>query len=52
MAKKPAKNDEAKAEAKLVKMVRDKEQHPNGPHEADVHPDMVDDYASGGWVKA
>jgi hypothetical protein len=33
------------AAPKLVKMVRDGKS-------ADVHPDMVDDYAAGGWERA
>jgi hypothetical protein len=46
---------EAKAEkaaAKLVSMKRDAELYPEGPHEADVHPDEVEDYAAGGWERA
>jgi hypothetical protein len=35
----------AAAAPKLVKMVRDGKS-------ADVHPDMVDDYAAGGWERA
>jgi hypothetical protein len=37
-------------DAKLVKMVRP-ESYP-APHTADVHPDMVEDYAAGGWERA
>ena len=33
----------------LVKMSRDVEVYP-APHEADVHPDEVDNFLSGGWV--
>jgi hypothetical protein len=46
----PAEKVEAKADAKLVRMVRD-ESYPE-PREADVHPDEVDNFAAGGWVKA
>lgn len=52
-AAKPAKYvtiDEHFERTNLVKMVRG-ESYP-APHEADVHPDMVDDYAAGGWEKA
>lgn len=48
--KAPAKAE--KAEVKLVPMKRDPELYPDGPHEADVHPDEVENFASGGWVKA
>lgn len=43
---------EAKKEqdVKLVKMVRG-EEFP-APHAADVHPDEVNNYALGGWVRA
>lgn len=34
-----------------VKMVRDPAEH-SEPHSADVHPDEVDNYRSGGWVEA
>lgn len=37
---------------RLVKMKRDKDAHPHGPHEADVHPDEVANFASGGWEAA
>ncbi len=50
MAKEPTKAD-AKT-TKLVPMKRDPEQHPGGPHEADVHPDEVENYAAAGWVEA
>lgn len=49
MAKKPTPKTEAAP--KLVKMVRDSEAYPK-PHTADVHPDEVENFASGGWVKA
>lgn len=35
----------------LVPMVRDPGQWP-APHNADVHPDEVANYAAGGWVPA
>lgn len=35
-----------------VKMVRDAEQYPEGPHAAEVHPDEVDNFKAGGWVVA
>lgn len=47
----PKKAAEQKDGAKLVKMVRDAEQYP-APHEAEVHPAEVDNYAAGGWEKA
>jgi hypothetical protein len=56
MAKKPQSKPETEAQeapakaAKLVRMVRD-ESYPE-PHSADVHPDEVDNFAAGGWVKA
>ncbi len=34
---------------KLVKMVRDAEEGYEGPTEADVHPDEVENYKAGGW---
>ena len=37
--------------ASLVRMVRDSEQFP-APHEADVHPDEVANFAADGWVEA
>jgi hypothetical protein len=49
-AKKP--EAESKEPAKLVRMVRDAELYPEGPHEADVHPDEVENYEAGGWAKA
>ena len=42
-------NEKTKA-VKLVKMVRDKKEYP-APHQCDVHPDEVDNYKAGGWVK-
>jgi hypothetical protein len=41
----------AKAKDDLVKMVRDPDQY-EAPHEAEVHPDEVEDYKSGGWTEA
>jgi hypothetical protein len=38
----------AQKAVKLVKMVRDPEEYPE-PHEANVHPDEVGNYALGGW---
>jgi hypothetical protein len=35
-----------------VRMVRDPGRYPEGPHEADVHPEEVNNYALGGWVRA
>ncbi|AVF41510.1 hypothetical protein [Pandoraea apista] len=35
----------------LVKMIRDVEGYPE-PHEAQVHPDEVDNYRPGGWTEA
>lgn len=35
-----------------VKMVRDAELYPDGPHEADVHPDEVENFRAGGWEPA
>ncbi len=52
MARTPAKKTEpAKATSGTVRMVRDAEHYP-APHTADVHPAEVENYASGGWVKA
>ena len=34
-----------------VKMIRDAEQYP-APHEADVHPNEVENYRAGGFVPA
>lgn len=56
MAKKPQAKSAAPAEeapakaAKLVRMVRDADAYP-APHSADVHPDEVENFAAGGWVK-
>lgn len=47
----PEEQNEAPA-VETVKMVRDVEVYPEGPHEADVHPDEIDNYAIGGWVRA
>lgn len=33
----------------LVRMVRSADDYPE-PHEAEVHPDEVANYAEGGWV--
>lgn len=41
--------DQQEPEVQLVKMVRDKGVYPDGPHEADVHPEEVGNYASAGW---
>jgi hypothetical protein len=49
-AKAPAADTESKADAKLVRMVRDADAYP-APHSADVHPDEVENFAAGGWVK-
>lgn len=35
-------------EIKFVKMVRDPDQYP-APHEAQVHPKEVSNFARGGW---
>lgn len=37
------------AVTKLVKMKRDAEQYPVGPHECDCHPDEVENFRAGGW---
>lgn len=52
MAGKPNANDNAEnkePEIQFVTMVRD-ETYPE-PHEANVHPDEVKNYYSGGWVE-
>lgn len=36
-------------EIKLVKMCRGNPVHPGGPTTADVHPDEVENWKSGGW---
>lgn len=47
-----AKKTETKTAApKLVKLKRDAEVYPK-PHTCECHPDEVENYASGGWVKA
>lgn len=48
--KKPVESEEATVET--VKMVRSAPQFPGGPTEADVHPDEVASYATGGWQLA
>ena len=53
MAKKPQSKPSGgtgQADAKLVRMVRDADAYP-APHSADVHPDEVENFAVGGWVK-
>lgn len=35
-----------------VKMVRNEEQFPKGPHTADVHPDEVANWSAYGWTVA
>ena len=45
--KKPLEDEVTAVET--VKMVRATPQFPGGPVEADVHPDEVTNYASGGW---
>jgi hypothetical protein len=35
----------------LVSMVRDQDQY-EAPHEAEVHPDEVENYKAGGWTEA
>lgn len=45
-----AKPAEAAKKVKLVPMVRDPEQFPEGPHAADVHPDEVENYKPAGWT--
>lgn len=47
MAKKEAAETEAKT--KTVKMTRTEEAAAGGPTEADVHPDEVENFKSGGW---
>lgn len=48
MAKEKETTEETKA-VKLVKMVRESEEEPKT---ADVHPEEVENYSAGGWVKA
>lgn len=48
-AKKPTSKEAASP--KLVKLVRDAEAY-SAPHECECHPDEVENYAPGGWVKA
>lgn len=48
--KKSAEADNDQVET--IPMTRNVEQYPEGPHEADVHPDEVDNYKAGGWVEA
>ncbi|WP_318833695.1 hypothetical protein [Burkholderia cepacia] len=40
--------EQAAEEIKFVKMVRDPDQYP-APHEAQVHPKEVSNFARGGW---
>jgi hypothetical protein len=47
----PAPQDEAQTEIQYVRMVRDPEAYP-APHEAQVHPDEVNNYRPGGWEEA
>lgn len=47
MAKAPIKTA-TKQDGGTVRMVRDAEQFP-APHVADVHPDEVENYRTGGW---
>lgn len=50
MARKPkAEQDKPAEQEGTVKMVRSPEQFPP-PHEIDVHPAEVENYAAGGWV--
>lgn len=37
---------------KLVRMVRDAEAYPEGPHEAEVHAQEVENFRAGGWQEA
>lgn len=39
---------DAAVKIQFVKMARNPEQYP-APHEAQVHPDEVDNYRPGGW---
>ena len=52
MARKQDPTTDPTAEGALVKMVRDTPQHPDGPTEADVHPDEVANYEAAGWRRA
>ncbi|WP_353192116.1 hypothetical protein [Pandoraea pnomenusa] len=47
----PAGGDDGDEGPVLVKMVRDADLYPE-PHEAQVHPDEVDNYRAGGWGEA
>ena len=49
MAEKKKAVETEEAAVETVKMVRSAPQFPGGPTEADVHPDEVTDYATGGW---
>lgn len=42
----------AKPKVQTVKMVRDAEVHPEGPHSANVHPDEVANWKALGWKLA
>jgi len=50
--KKKAVEVEEAATVETVKMVRSAPRYPGGPTEADVHPNEVADYATGGWQLA
>lgn len=52
MAEKKKAVETEEAAVETVKMVRSAPQFPGGPTEADVHPDEVTDYATGGWQLA
>lgn len=46
-----AATNDAATDVELVRMTRSADDYPE-PHEADVHPDEVDNYAVAGWVVA
>ncbi|HDL7917587.1 hypothetical protein AB8884_21580 [Yersinia enterocolitica] len=50
MAKKADSTDDDQSVIAFVTMVRDEIAYP-APHEAQVHPDEVKNYYSGGWIE-
>lgn len=50
MAKKADGTDDGQPEIVFVTMVRDEAEYP-APHQAQVHPDEVKNYYSGGWLE-
>lgn len=51
MAQAPKTAAKTEAKDKTVRMVRSAEQFPK-PHEADVHPDEVENFKAAGWQEA